>query len=306
MLREGRPRHIVVGYDATEQAPHVGRAALAMRERFGCALDFVHAVDLPRPEDVAGRPDKVVEAEAQIEAAAFEHVAAELEGIAREVGSGYAAADHLHVLRGHPAQAILGRAEEAQADLVMIGPHHKRGFFDFGSTARAVLGKAPCDVWVQPGPTREVRRILVPTDLSEEAGIAIGVARDLAQELGASVTALHCFLPPDLAYAASPGYPMVGPTYVVEDVRAASKKEFTTSVQSLDWKGVEHRSKFAEGRPAEVVLEMEGDHDLIVMGSHGRTGLSAAVLGNVAYAVLKQARIPVLAIRQPGRSWLLA
>ncbi|MDP6520979.1 MAG: universal stress protein, partial [Planctomycetota bacterium] len=55
---------------------------------------------------------------------------------------------------------------------------------------------------------------------------------------------------------------------------------------------------FLEGAdPADQILALEDQADLIVMSTHGRTGLSAAVLGNVTYSVLKSAEVPVLAIR---------
>jgi nucleotide-binding universal stress UspA family protein len=54
-----------------------------------------------------------------------------------------------------------------------------------------------------------------------------------------------------------------------------------------------------------TTLELENAFDLIAMGSHGRTGLSAALLGNVAYAIVKDASKPVLVVRHPDRKFLL-
>lgn len=305
MRNEGHPRHLLVGYEGGEAAEGAARAALDMHRRFGAAVEFVHVVDLPRPEDVAGRPDRVAETGAEIEAAAFDHVAAELEALAADCGSDLALRDRLLVAVGHPARVIVERAAEVGADLIVMGPHRRRGVFDFGSTARAILGKAPCDVWMQPRAQRAVERILVPLDLSEESLAALHIASSMAAALGARVTALHCFPPPDLAYAASPGYPVAGPTYAVEDVRKLARQEFEEAVAGFDWEGVEHDQRFSEGRPADVILELSAGYDLIAMGSHGRTGLAAAVLGNVAYAVLKQSEVPVLCIRHPMRDWLL-
>ena len=62
---------------------------------------------------------------------------------------------------------------------------------------------------------------------------------------------------------------------------------------------MEWTSRFAEGRSVPTILESQDSIDLIVMGSHGRTGLNAAVLGNTAYSVLRKAEVPVLAIRRP-------
>jgi len=305
-MTKGRPQNIIVGYQGGEGAQDVARAALDLHSRFGARVEFLHAVDMPSPEDAGGRPDRMAEIEAEIEAGAWEHLAGELEGLASEAGTDYPVRDHLRVAVGHPAQILVSRAKEIQADLLVIGPHTRRGLLDFGSTARAVLGKSPCDVWVQPGTPREIKRILVPTDMSEDSLLAMHTACDLATGYGAKVTALHCFMPPDLAYAASPGYPIAGPTYVIDDVRKIASKEFDQVMADFDWKEVEHDQRFVEGRPQEAILELQDETDLIAMGSHGRTGLSAAVLGNVAYAVLKEARVPVLAIRHAKRTWLLS
>lgn len=306
MKLAGHPVHAVVGYDGTERNADVARAALDMRRRFGTTLEFVHAIDLPRVEEVSGRPDIVGEMEADIEASAFEFVSGKLSELASDADERRALATSLRVVVGKPAKVVVDRAEEVQADLVMIGPHERHGRFDFGSTARAILSKAPCDVWIQPGPVREVRKVLVPVDLSEESMRALAVARDLAQEYGgAHVLALHVFQLPDVAYAASPGYPIAGPTYVVDDVRRIAENEFREAMAAFDWKGLAHEARFEEGRPADVILELSGDVDLVAMGSHGRTGLAAAVLGNVAYTVLREAKVPVLALRHSTRGWLL-
>jgi nucleotide-binding universal stress UspA family protein len=61
---------------------------------------------------------------------------------------------------------------------------------------------------------------------------------------------------------------------------------------------------FREGDSVDVILEEARPTDLIVVGSHGRTGLSHSVLGSVAYSVLKRADEPVLAVRDPARRFL--
>jgi len=69
------------------------------------------------------------------------------------------------------------------------------------------------------------------------------------------------------------------------------------------WRGVAHTSTFADGAPTEKILELSEAADLVVMGTHGRTGLASVLLGNVAYGVLKRSEKPVLALRHPERSF---
>jgi nucleotide-binding universal stress UspA family protein len=99
--------------------------------------------------------------------------------------------------------------------------------------------------------------------------------------------------------------PLTSTIAALDDLRRSSRIEFETALSEFDWKGIEHTARFEEGDPAERVLELEHDFDLIVMGTHGHTGLSAAVLGSVTYSVMRAARIPVLALREPARSFRL-
>ncbi|MBI5361779.1 MAG: universal stress protein, partial [Planctomycetes bacterium] len=209
-----------------------------------------------------------------------------------------------HIDSGHAAHVLLERARAAHADLIVLGPHKKRGGIDFGGTARGVLAHAPRGVWMQPERPRAVKRILVPVDLSETSLGALALARDLALRLDARLTAVQAFLPPTLG-AVFPSSEVAAPGYVVEHLLRAERDQFEGAMQSFDWRGVPHATRFEQGEPAEVALELQGDHDLIVMGTHGRTGLSAALLGSVAHHVLRAAHVPVMAVRQVKGTYLI-
>ncbi|HKX46103.1 MAG TPA: universal stress protein, partial [Planctomycetota bacterium] len=172
-----------------------------------------------------------------------------------------------------------------------------RGLVDFGSTVREALGGPARHVWMQPGPYRRPRRILVPIDLSDASVGALRTAVRIAGRLEAAVTALHCFESPELYAEPEAGSPIGFPTYVVDDLRDKQRAELATVVAAVDWKGVAHEAQFVEGNPRSEVLERQEGHDLIVLSTHGRTGLRRLLLGNVAYEVMRQATVPVLAVR---------
>lgn len=302
-MTEGPPNRVLVGVDSDRKSDQAIRAALDMNRKFGSRLQLVHAVDIPRPEDVASL--EVAGMSAEIEAATFERLAAQIQELFdAESYTEDRAADVLEVTIGHPSRVLIERAADTAVDLIVMGKHEKHGFFDFGSTVRPVLAKAACHLWVQPAERRPIHKILVPVDLSEDSRAALRIALKWAEKTSASVTALHCFMPPELAYAPTADGNL-GPAYVVNDVRDLAQREFEEAMDAFDWGGVEHERLFIEGLPVGTILELQDAFDLIAMGSHGRTGLSAAVLGNVAYSTMKEARIPVLAIRQPNRRWLL-
>ena len=210
----------------------------------------------------------------------------------------------LEVLPGHPAKVLLQKAEEHQANLILIGGHQSRSGLDFGSTTRAIFSHAKVPIWIQAGPPKAIQKILVPVDFSEHSEQAARHAQALAKIFGASVQALHCFVAPDFAmpdHDASPGMP----TYVIDQERQANEEQLQAWLESFPWDGVSCSARFVEGDPQASILEASEAHDLVVMGTHGRTGFARFLLGGVAYGVLKQAQTPILAIPNLEASWLL-
>ena len=285
----------IVGVDGEGHADPAIRAAFKIARRLGLEVELVHAAEVPHlfwqhlEEADVGAARK----------ATLERLAASLDG----EGLAESGLDQrLVVVPGPPARALLERARELDARLIVLGRHVGHGILDFGDTVRAVLARADCPVWVQAGEPAEPRRILVPIDLSEESLQALALARDWAQAFGASISVLHCFVRPELGFVL--GYPIPFPTSVVDSARDTAEEEFKGALEGFDWRGVAHEESFVEADPGTEILERQAEADLIVMGTHGRTGLSGAILGSVAVSVLREARVPVLAIRSATRAWL--
>ncbi len=307
------PAHkpLVVGIDEGGRSDDALRAALDLSSRLGAELYAVHA--LPLPFDGLVLEEDALMAAAAREAVSADHTAAVREHLLerlREIGpaanwEGERANERLRLQPGPPAKVLIEAAHELGASTIFLGPHRRRGVLDFGSTVRAVLARADGGVWVQPSRYEAIRRVLVPIDLSADSLNALRVACSLARVHKARVTALHCFVTPELGYAPGVAYPTPGPTYVLDEVRASAREEFEKAMEAFEWGELEREWRFLEGRPATAVLELQDSFDLIALGSHGRTGLSSALLGNVAYRILKESRKPVLAIRHPERRYLL-
>lgn len=297
------PRTILVGVDSEGRSENAVEAAIALAERFHARIDLVHAV----PEAALRFTDGGVLPVGTLNEEAVEAIRARVHLRLRDLLPKVhqpGLEPRVEVIAGPPAKALLDRAREIGADLIVLGAHRRRGVFDFGSTARAVLAKLPAAVWVQVEKPRPIRNVLVPIDLSDESLQALARARDLAREFGARLTVLHCFVRPELAGGYPSDVPMPGPQYVIEDVRRASRVEFDAALARFDWRGIAHDARFEECDPTDRILEMQKDFDLIVLGTHGRTGLSAVILGNVAYSVLRESHTPVLAIRSAEREFL--
>lgn len=138
-----------------------------------------------------------------------------------------------------------------------------------------------------------VRKILFPTDFSHTGDAALALAASLARERGATLLIVHVEEPPAAYGAGEMYYGMPDP--VTDDLRQMLKEVVPddTSVP------VEHRLITGDPASAIVRLAKEEGAELIVMGTHGRTGLLRLLMGSVAEVVVRRAPCPVLTLRQP-------
>jgi nucleotide-binding universal stress UspA family protein len=138
-----------------------------------------------------------------------------------------------------------------------------------------------------------IKTILHPTDFSEGSDYAFRLACSLARDYGAKVVILHVVAPPVVAY----GEGIVPPE--PEDYQEALRAQLL-EVQPRDPRvPVEHL--FVEGEAATEILAAAVDTmaDVIVLGTHGRTGLGRVMMGSVAEQVLRRAPCPVLTVKTP-------
>ena len=142
----------------------------------------------------------------------------------------------------------------------------------------------------------ETRRILVPIDFSASARPILEVAVDMARGLGAEIDLLHVVALP----APSGGG---GESKALAAEKAASEKSLRELAAAVDpSKKLALRVKVVAGAPSrEIVREAcDGKSDLIVIGTHGRTGLRHVFLGSVAEDVVRTAPCPVYTLRLKG------
>jgi universal stress protein A len=149
----------------------------------------------------------------------------------------------------------------------------------------------------------DIRTILVPVDFSTCSFSVAGQAGELAAKLGARVVILHVTeLPPGLSADARvdvAGEQRVAAAYLSADARARLDR-FTHAVRAL---GVDAESLVEIGPivPTVVAVADRMSVDLVVMGTHGRTGLARLMLGSVAEGVLHRVHAPVMLVRREPR-----
>jgi nucleotide-binding universal stress UspA family protein len=172
-----------------------------------------------------------------------------------------------------------------------------------GSTAERVVQRAHCPVLcVHPedrGGHRPIRSILVPTDFSEDAELAIASAHEILTPLdsGARLTLVHAFSMP-IEYTAYGPIP-TSVDYLKDAGLEAERKLFEME-ERFRREGIVVETVAREGDPLVVIADVARERavDLIAMGTHGSTGLKHFLLGSTAERVMHQAPCPVLTIRR--------
>lgn len=210
-----------------------------------------------------------------------------------------------------PNEQINLVARENGVDLVVLGTQGRENLLYglIGSTAERVIKGAPCPVLAVPDyregahpPATEaplqipIQHILAPVDFSSPSLDALECAIQLADRLGATITLMHvlepiCF---DLDYSLGS---------IEHEVRNRDhwKRQLTELSDVVKSFGLPADFEVAGGVPSDAILAgaLRGRAGLIVMGTHGRRGLSQKRFGSVAEAVLRHATCPVLTVKTP-------
>ena len=139
-----------------------------------------------------------------------------------------------------------------------------------------------------------IRKILHPTDYSDSSRIAFDMARSLARDFGAELIICHVSPPPIMA---------VGDGMTVE-IPSGETAEMQARLESIrpDDPRLPVRHRLLRGDPAAEIVRLATEEgiDLIVVGTHGRTGIGRLLMGSVAEHVLRKAPCPVVTVRPPA------
>jgi universal stress protein A len=144
----------------------------------------------------------------------------------------------------------------------------------------------------------ELKRILVPTDFSENSNHAVRYAAELADKLQSELVFLHVVQ--DLALVLPDA---VMPTPVatpnLDDMIASAKTGIANLVAAMDLGRFQPKVEVRVGSPAAEIVAAAGDlhADLLCISTHGRTGLAHLLLGSVAEKIIRHTPCPVLTVR---------
>src|ERR1700741_572820 len=145
---------------------------------------------------------------------------------------------------------------------------------------------------VETGTRIAIKNVLFLTDFSEPSEVALPFALAIARGYGATIHALHVLTPAPYAYVGPDTIPLA-----IEAQEESAKLEMQRVDAQLT--GVPHDVNVVHGLGVWPIVEQQiadQQADMIVLGTHGRTGAQRLLLGSVAEEILRQARIPVMTI----------
>lgn len=213
---------------------------------------------------------------------------------------------------GHPGSRIVDTAKKLGVELIITSTHGRTGFKRafLGSTAEHVVRYAPCPVLTIPGRTRsaqrdkaprfQIKKILVPIDFSEVSKDALAYAAALAEHFGTEVILLHVTEKTPIDYLLGRGLM----NHLVVPMMKQAKADLARMARSLNQAHGAHLSAIVRtGKPFEEICRAASvlGADLIVLTTHGHTGLKHVVLGSTAERVVRYADCPVLVVRDQAR-----
>jgi len=152
----------------------------------------------------------------------------------------------------------------------------------------------------------KLSRILVPTDFSEGSQTALEYACGLAKPFDAEIHLLHVIANDTAIAMGSDGFFSVSDD-ILNDIRAGVKKKLEETADKISTSVRNIVTVVREGPPFSEIVQYAkaNDIDMIVLGTHGRTGISHLLIGSVAEKVVRKARIPVVTVPLEGHEFAM-
>ena len=278
---------IMVATDFSERSDRALRRATFLARQFEAAILLVHVVDDDQPR-------RIVDAERDEATTLLRQMAAtlrDLDGVSCET----------RIILASPFVGIAQAVADTAPDLLVIGPHRRQVLRDVfvGTTAERTIRSVDCPVlMVNATPAGQYRHVLQTTDLSDGSRDALLRFQALGLADHARMSLLHVFDAPALRLAFSHSIPQDDQTYYLEDEQRDAARDLALFLSSTDLgrprQIVRHEATSAPHEILKVAGEKQAD--LIVMSTHGRSGLAKMLIGSVTEQVLRTAQIDVLAI----------
>jgi len=259
-------------------------------------LVLVHAMNLPDFNYAMITPELRAEVQADMEAA----LRKEGEGIlaqAREaIPQDFSHVQEVHQI-GHPVDVILETARSAGSQLILLGARGLGPLKELvlGSTSHRVLMHAPCSTMIVQAPVPRLRKILLPIEGEDDTKVALQFLALQPFREAVDIDVFAVWPQPQLAWPVTLGQSKLLEMHAIEEAQDRMK----TVTDRLTRMNYSCQAKVGMGDPAFAILEQAkaSQVDIILMGTHGRGGLSRFLIGSVSHSVLHQSNYPVIIVR---------
>lgn len=278
--------------DGSEPAESVLEYAFQIASKHGATIHVLHVVDTSQDSLVRDRDDVID---------ALEQEGEEIVETAAQRATEHGVSVVSKVLRGDPYKTIGEYSTRSGIDCVVMPTHGRRGLqrFLLGSVTERVINTAEIPVVaVNPGRDQPLayppQDILVPTDGSRGAELALREGIDVASATGATLHLLHVVetgaLGPDARSVLKEGE-LAGRAHdIIDEATERAEEASLDPVTSV----VEH------GEPSKVIRDYiaENGIDLAVLGTHGRTNFGQYIMGGVSAKLVRTSPVPVMWVRE--------
>ncbi|MDO8876162.1 MAG: universal stress protein [Pseudolabrys sp.] len=278
---------IVAATDFSTRSQRALRRAGLLARQFGAEVTLVHVVDDDQPE-------ALVEVERR---EADRYLNEQMTSLAELRDSRCRAV----VTTGEAFDSILQAARNASADLIVMGMHRKQLLRDtiVGTTIERVIRTGPYPVlMVNKDAAHSYGHVLAAVDMSKASAHAIQTAAALGLLGDAAVSLIHAFLAPGrgMMFVANAPEDQIEKYVASERLQAREELLAFLAAHEIGSQGWRHRIE--EGGAFEVISKAvkETTPDLVVIGTHGRSGIVKMLIGSVAEEVLRSIDVDILAV----------
>jgi nucleotide-binding universal stress UspA family protein len=207
------------------------------------------------------------------------------------------------------APAILDYAAENSIDLIVMGTHGRRGLghFFLGSIAEEIVRVSECPVFTireakTPTPPKSKEKILVPVDFSEHSQNALANAKEIAKSYETKIHLLHI-----IEETIHPAYSLSGKSSIfdiVPNIKEDCERRLKKMISEKIGEEVKTQIHIVSGQAANEIINFAKNNsmDLIVIATHGLTGLEHLLLGSTTEKVVRMSSCPVFTVKSFGKS----
>ncbi len=300
-----RNTNILVPTDFSTYANYALKYAIALAKQFSGTIHFAHVLDRAALAGVRGNEMWLAESESHALIDSMREHATSRMAHLKQIADDEGVKSETHVVLGNPTEEILRIAEQTDSTLIVMATHGRSGVehLVFGSVAEKIVRQSPVPVLSVKHPehefvkeydlTLEIKRVLFPTDFSPFSDKALPFAISFAKEFDATLVIFHATEVPIVLPEVVPDSAIqLGPQ--MEDESRQLVQKMCDNITDVKVEG-----EVRIGTPFREIASYAEKigADLIVVPTHGRSGLSHVLFGSVAEKVVRVAKCPVLTIR---------